>query len=229
MASTLPPNPITTTLDAGSAAFATFWRRWRHQWSQPQLLKIADAYIGARLFHSSQMGGFETRALQNPAPRVFFVVGYLNLAHARSLGIDEALLEKVPDIGLAPKLPDTLRDLWQGRQPLCTPSGEVLGPSGLFMAFCGLLELPGAAQRSVAPEHAVDASAIIGRFLRFTLPTKGIDWLADLSRIEAQCETAKELLLGHPVSAQRLEAAMPQIAEIAGVEEDVLWEQFQAG
>lgn len=214
--------PVTTALDHGSAQFAAAWRIWRRQWTQPQLLKIADAYLGARLFHSSQMSGFEKRRLQNPAPKAFVCIGYLNLAHARSLGID-AEMEVAPDIGLPSRLPDHLADLWRGREPLRDAKGTVLGPCGLFAAFSGLLELSNTAGRFLAPEEAAEAAQALGRYLRLTLGARGTDWLSELSQLETQCDAIKPLLLGQPITAERIQAALPRLALLAKVSEDELW------
>ena len=220
---TTAPNPITTRLSEGAAAFAAFWRTWRNQWSQPQLLKLADQYLGQRLFHSSQMGGFAKQILRDPAPKVFLAVGFLNVAHARSIHVDEALIQPTPDIGLPQKLPDTLRALWEGRQPLCDGDGVVLGPTGLFEAFTGLRALPYDSSRIIFSEHEEKVSEALGRWLRLRLATQGIDWLSELPMLRSQCDILEPLLVGRTVGGDALVFRLPQLAAIAGTTVDDLW------
>lgn len=221
------PNPITLRLLQGSTAFSAVWRYWRLQWTQPQLLKLSDAYLGFRGFHSSQMSGFANRTLRDPSPKAFMAIGYLNLAHARSLGYAPDLIEDVPDIGLPSKLPDTLRAIWEGREPLCDASGVVLGPTGLFQAFSGFRELSYVTDRHLAPEHAAKAIQALGRWLRLHLSTQGIDWLSELPALRAKSEVIEPLLMGHDVDPDRLLYRLPQIAELAHTTDAQLWSILQ--
>lgn len=216
--------PISETLDTGSAAFASVWKRWVHQWTQPELLRLSEAYLGARFFHSSQMGGFERRSLREPGPRVFVAVGYLNLAHARTLGYREERLQPVKDIGLPQKLPGTLEALWAVREPLCDASGLVLGPSGLWEAFTGLRELPLGTERSLTPEQETPASLAVGKYLRLKLATEGIDWMTEMPALRDRCTCIEDLLLGQRVSAEVLLRSLPQLAGLARTTEEKLWE-----
>lgn len=220
-------NAISQLLDTGSAAFATRWRAWLAQFTQPQLLKLSEAYLGASLFHSSQMGGFAKRTLRDPGPRVFLAVGYLNLAHARSLGYATSLIEEVPDIGLAAKLPETLSHLWQGREPLTDAAGLVLGPTGLFQAFTGLRELSIDASRSIAPDGEAAASAAIGRYLRLRLAAKGVDWLTELPTLSSVSPAVHDLLMGRTVQGDRLLLQLPALAGMAGTTDEELWHLIQ--
>lgn len=215
-------NPILRTMEEGSASFASVWRAWATQWSQPKLLKLADEYLGARLFHSSQIGGFSSRDLRRPAPMTFVAVGYLNLAHARALNAP-AKIEEAPDIGLPAKLPESLRPLWEGREPLCDASGVVLGPAGLFLAFSGLRALPHASTHTLAPEDGAPASEALGRHLRLTLATNGLDWLTEMPVLRTSNPVMADLLMGKSVQADRLLAQLPRIAAIAETTEDALW------
>lgn len=214
---------IGETLDTGSAAFATAWKQWRHQWSQPQLLKISEQYLGARLFHSSQMSGFETRSLREPGPRVFLAVGYINLAHARSLGYAEHQLQATKDIGLPPKLPDTLRAFWEGRKPFCDAEGVVLGPTGLFETFTGLRALPEAVTRTLSPDQEQQASQELGKYLRLKLASNGIDWMTEMPQLKSRCSCIEDLLLNQKVPGDMLLANLTQLAALADTTDDKLW------
>ena len=217
-------NPILQTMEQGSASFAPWWRAWVTQFTQPQLLRLSEQYLGARLFHSSQMGGFSSRKLRDPAPRVFLAVGYLNVAHAHSLGIIPSLIEEVHDIGLPKKLPDALRELWEGREPLRDASQVCLGPVGLFEAFTGLRPLASRLDRQIATEHEALASEALGRYLRLRLASLGIDWLQEMPKLRTSCAVMEELLMGQTVRADRLMGQLGRIGAIAETTEDELWE-----
>lgn len=221
-------NPINALLDTGSAAFAPWWTGWLSQYTQPQLLREAEEYLGARLFHSSQMGGFRTRKLRDPAPRVFLAVGYLNVAHGHSLGIAPDRIEEVPDIGLPKKLPESLRGIWEGREPLCDAFGVVVGPVGLFEAFTGLRAVPVRIDRRIAPEDEAAACQELGRYLRLRLPTLGVDWLSNLPELRTQCAVIEDLLMGRTVNGDRLLTQMSKLAAIADTTEDELLAQITA-
>lgn len=221
-------NPVLQTLEQGSAAFAPVWRAWISQFTQPQLLKLSEEYLGARLFHSSQMGGFSTRRLRDPAPRVFLAVGCMNVAHAHSLGIPPDQIEEVPNVGLPKKLPDTLRAFWEGREPLRDGSGVVMGPTGLFEAFTGLRALAAKVDRQIPPECEAQVTAELGRYLRLRLPALGIDWLASLPELRMQCSIVEDLLMGRTVPSARLLGHLSKLAAIAEATEDDLWTRIAA-
>lgn len=224
----LVANPLLDAMEAGSAAFAARWRAWMSQFTQPQLLKLADAHLGARLFHSSQMGGFSSRKLRQPGPLVFLAVGYLNVAHGHSLGLPSKRIESVSDIGLPKKLPETLSTIWEGREPLCDANDIVLGPTGLFEAFSGLRALSSAPDRALAPEDEEAACAAVGKFLRLTLASRGIDWLSELPTLRNNCSSAEPLLMGKNIPADRLLTQLPRLAAIANTTEEELWEVIEA-
>lgn len=220
-----PDTPLQTLLDTGSEAFAATWRRWVSQWTQPKLLRLSETYLGARMFHSSQMAGFASRRLQNPAPKAFLAIGALNVAHGHSLGLPEAQIEPTPDLGLPKLLPGALRDLWDHREPLRDAEGIVLGPTGLFEAFCGLRALPPTSQRYLPPEAVENASKAIGALLRLRLPQHGCDWFLELPALSKAAPSVEPLLRGGSVSADRLLADLPQLSSLARMSEDELWHE----
>lgn len=211
-------------MDTGSAAFSAHWRMWLSQWTQPQLLRLTEEYLGARLFHSSQMGGFATRKLREPGPRVFLAVGYFNVAHGRSLDVAPDLIETVPDIGLPEKLPGTRRALWEGREPLRDASKLVLGPTGLFEAFTGLRDLSQVDHREIPPEYVPEACKALGRWLRLHLASQGIDWLTELPALRQSCDCIEALLMGQPVEPRRLLAQLNKLAALANTTDVQLWQ-----
>lgn len=221
-------NPILQTQEKGSSAFAPVWRAWLSQFTQPQLLKLAEQYLQGRLFHSSQMGGFSTRKLRAPAPTVFLAIGYLNVAHAHSLGLDPHRIEEVTDIGLPKKLPDTLRAIWEGREPLQDADGVVMGPIGLFEAFTGLRALASREDRRITPDQEQAASEVLGRYMRLRLAQLGIDWLQEMPKLRTSSSVLEDLLMGRVVHADRLCGQLERLAAIAETTEDELWEHMTA-
>lgn len=217
-------NPVLMVLDQGSAAFAPVWRAWLSQFTQPQLLKLSEAYLQGRLFHSSQMGGFATRKLREPGPRVFLAVGYFNVAHAHALGLAPDLIETVPDIGLPEKLAGTRKDVWEGREPFRDASRLVLGPTGLFEAFTGLRDLSQVENRHIPPEHVAEACRALGRWLRLHLAAQGIDWLTELPALRQSCDCIEELLMGQTVAEPRLLAQLTKLAALANTTDIQLWQ-----
>lgn len=216
-------NVVLQTMDTGSENFASLWRGWLSQFTQPQLLKLSEAYLGARLFHSSQMGGFSTRKLRNPSPAVFMAVGYMNLAHAQSLGYAKAQMDSAPDIGLPAKLPDALKRFWEGREPLCDASGVAMGPTGLFEAFTGLRELPAAKGRSIAPEQEETVCRALGKHIRLHYAAQAFDWVSEMPSLRQQNACLEDLLMGKTISGDRLLSNLRTIAAITGIDEEELW------
>lgn len=222
-----PDNPLQTLLDTGSEAFAATWRQWVNQWTQPKLLRIAETYLGGRMFHSSQMTGFATRKLQNPAPKAFLAIGALNVAHARSLGFPEDKIEPTPDLGLPKALPGSLRDLWDAREPLLDASGVAMGPTGLFEAFCGLRNLPEPLPVRELPQEAAQAASMaLGGRLRLSLAQRGIDWVPELPQLAPIAPSIEPLLQGRVVPSDRLSQDLPRIAHLLQTTEDALWHEL---
>lgn len=212
--------PINNCLTRGRAQFATSWRRWVRQWTQTGWLKLSDALHGAKVLHSSQYSAFSEGLLLEPGPKVFAAAGYLNVSLARSIGYPQ--FEELPDIGLPEKLPAALSELWAGRRPLVDAEGIALGPSGLFMAFCGLRALQGALTRHIPPQEAEAACRALGRALRAHLLRQGRDFVTELDEGTLD-PIAEEVLLGNAIDAARLEKALPQLATAMALEEDELW------
>ena len=221
------PNTVIDAMEAGSVAFAALWRAWMAQFTQPQLLKLFDGYFGARLFHSSQMGGFANRKLRQPGPLVFIAVGLFNVAHARSLGIPAKRIEAVANLDLPEKLPDTLRSFWDLREPLTDGNGMVMGPAGLFEAFSGLRALSVTGERVIAPEQEAAACKALGRYLRLQLAANGLDWLTEMPRLRNQCSTLEPLLMGQQQPPDQVILQLPQLAALAQKTEDDLWAQIE--
>ena len=64
----------------GKAQWTRKWKVFASQWTQPQLMKLAKETLGEAAIHSSQIHGFTTGKLRDPAPKVLLAIGQLNLA-----------------------------------------------------------------------------------------------------------------------------------------------------
>lgn len=225
---TTPPEcHVNSCLTRGRAQFATSWRRWVSQWTQTEWIKLAEALHGAKLLHSSQYAAFSTGALTEPGPKGFVAAGYLNCALARSERHPKHLIEVCPDIGVPNVMPPDLKPLWWGRLPLVDAEGYALGPSGLFMAFCGLRALRGPIERTIPPEAAEAASRALGAALRAHLMRKGRDFVAELDNHAIDSPIAEDILLGNRVDAPQLQQGIPQLANAMGLQEDDLWRTIE--
>lgn len=214
---------LTDRMDAAGVVFASHWRAWVTQLTQPQWLRLSESYLGGRHFHSSQMSGIGNRRTTAPAPLFFIAVGLLNTAHARSLGWPTDRVEAGPDMGLPPCLPESLRDVWITALPFTDADGVAMGPEGLFSAFTGLRPLPSTVGRPEALEGRPDAIPALARHLRLALAQKGVDWMSDLPALRQQVPLVEPLLYGHEVQADQLLLALPELALLVGQTADQLW------
>jgi hypothetical protein len=215
--------PILFTMDQGVAQFAAVWRAFSSQWTQPQILKMWAEYLGTRALHSSQIDSLKRQNLTEPGPKMFLAIGYVNCALARSNNHPEHLIEKVTDIGYAPKLPGTLEHLWLHRKPLLDAQGVAMGPTGVFEAFCGLRDLPSSNRPSLTGTEAEIACRAIGTYLRMQLPKLGIDWYSQLHELSKQCPTVHPLLMGDLINGDRLAQDLPDLAQLSGTSTESLW------
>lgn len=221
------PCPVNDSLAKGRAQFATAWRHWVAQWTQSEWLNLTTAYHGAKILHSSQYVAFSTGALVEPGPKAFVAGGYFNTALARCAGWGDSRIEAVADIGLPRWLPGKLERLWGGRDPLCDAEGVALGPSGLYMAFCGLRPLFAPYATTVTPQTAEAASRALGRALRAHYTKAGVDFVEKMPELTAGLPALEDLLLGNPLSAGTLMEAIPAIAEAAQLSEMDLWRAIE--
>ena len=191
------------------------WRTFAAQWSQPALMKLSKQTLGEAALHSSQIHGFTTGKLRDPAPKVLLAVGQLNLAIAAANGF----WKLPPD---SPECPGVLSDLWQGKAWMCDAQGQPLGPLDCFAAFSGMIDL-GLDVRSgtLSPENMPAVSKALGRYLRFALMDQG----TDVMDVPVDESVTSRLIWGKDVKAGELEAVIDQIAELAGVSTDQVWDE----
>ena len=120
--SQFPPGPITTSCLDGREQFRKAFKGFSRQRSLPQLMKLATAALKDNVIHSSQITGFATGTLKDPAPKVLYALGLFNEALAKG------------------DLPDAMGELWKGKEAMRTSNGKVMGPAEMFLAFVGALD-----------------------------------------------------------------------------------------
>ena len=125
---------VDDALAFGKQQFGAMWQGFARQFSQPALIKLAEATLGTRALHSSQIHGFTTGKLRDPSPKLIMSLGELNLAIAKANG---------EPITCRYTCPGTLSKLWQHKTWLKDAQGAPLGPSGIFEAITGLVDLEG--------------------------------------------------------------------------------------
>ena len=208
--SQFPPGPITSQTVEGREQFRKLFKPWSRQWSQPGLLKLSEAVLGDKVIHSSQISGFATGTLRDPAPKVLLALGKLNVA----------LAERSYPVGLG--------KLVEGKQPMRTSSGEVLGPAELFLAFVGELDLGLPDVQEIPQECEVEVNKEFGRWLRIELAKRGVDYVVeDKARLYGLAPALEGLLTGVTVHGEVIVESLAAIAGELGVPEGELWDVIQ--
>lgn len=197
--SSQPPGPITLQCNAGREQFRRLFKAWSRQWTQPQLLKLISAGLTDNVVWSSQLTGFATGALVDPAPKVLLALGRFNLLLAKQ------------------QLPGALSTLWEGRSAMVDTKGKPLGPAEVFLAFTGELDLklPDALEIPLDVEEAVTKS--FGKLYRQQLAANGVDFVDDdHQRLLKLCPSMKGLITGKAVRGEQLVADLPVLANEVG-------------
>ena len=181
-------------LEAGRQQWTVAWRRFARQWTQPQLLKLADSVMGGRYLHSSQISGFATGKLREPSPKVFVVIGRLNQALAHG------------------QLPSDLQILWANKKVLADKDGTALDAVGCFRAFTGELDLGLGNVRSIPEDQVEKASKHLGRIVRGLLAKAGVDFIEELPDLIAESgDVVQSVLLGQAMTADDLVESLPAL------------------
>lgn len=208
--SQFPPGPITTSCLEGREQFRKAFKAFSRQWSQPQLMKLATAALKDNVIHSSQITGFATGTLKDPAPKVLYALGLFNEALAKG------------------DLPEAMGEAWKGREVMRTSKGKVMGPAEMFLAFVGALDLGLSNAKEIPLEHEGSVSAAFGKWVRLTLASKGVDFVDEHQRLVEAAASFKELLSKNkPVKGEQLVKDLPVIAGELGVEEGECWDVIQ--
>ena len=199
----------------GRQQWTRLWGRFARQWSQPALMKLAAATLGEAALHSSQIHGFTTGKLRDPAPKVLLAIGQLNAAIAAAN--DEADLPPHH-----PTCPKTLGELWQHKNYMKDAEGNPLDAIGCFEAFTGQIDLGvmGVRGASFSPEQMPAVSKAVGKLIRMELASKGIDFTDQ----PLDDSLFSQLIYGKTVDGVDFGLGVGEIAEASGIAEDLLFD-----
>ena len=202
----------------GKAQWTRKWKVFASQWTQPQLMKLAKETLGEAAIHSSQIHGFTTGKLRDPAPKVLLAIGQLNLALAAANG--GSLRTDLPPHH--PKCPGVHSDLWQGKHWMQDPEGYAMGPQEVFEVITGMVDLHSDEPMIVHDGNVEAVCQSIGKFMRVKLSEQGIDWF------EIYCEgdddVMHQLIRGKLLPPQEVMDHKEQICEICKCTMDELLE-----
>ncbi len=209
------PRSIDECIAYGRQQWQTTWRVWARQWSQPGLIKLAAETLRCRAIHSSQVAGFANGSLKDPSPKLLLAVGELNLAIARSNGV-----QGLPE---GPRCPGAVERFWKGMRWLTNADGSPMGPTDVFAACAGLTDLGVDTERQVPMDKEVEVAKATGKYLRLALAKRGIDWMEEMPELRRQCPSFEPLLMGQPVAGDQLVEDLPALAAAVGSSADELW------
>ena len=119
--------------------------------------------------------------------------------------------------------PGTLSKHWQHKTWLKDAQGAALGPSEVFMAITGLIDLQINLERQIPTQSESLVSQALGKTLRMELAKQGIDWLDEIMTLKDQAPCIEALLMGKEVRGSEITEQLNQLAKIADMEPDQLW------
>ena len=197
----------------GRAQWQRKWRTFASQWTQPQLMKLAAAAFEENALHSSQIHGFTSGKLRDPAPKVLMVIGYLNQALAAANGHGTAGEFKIPG---------KMADLYRDKHHMTLADGTPMGPAEVFLAVSGIVDLKNDGDLDINDENVEHVCKSLGKYLRTKLMQQGIDFMdpevmADWGKDRPVLE---KLIYGQPIPPQDIDTLM--LAKFCGVDEEEL-------
>ena len=178
------------------------------------MIKLAEATLGTKAIHSSQIHGWTSGKLRDPSPKLMMSLGELNLAIAKANG--EAITSRY-------SCPGTLSKLWQHKTWLKDAQGAPLGPSGIFEAITGMIDLEVNLERQISSQAESLVSQALGKTLRMELAKQGIDWLDEIMTLKEQAPCIESLLMGKEVRGSEITDQLEELAKIADMTPDQLW------
>lgn len=209
--SQFPPGPISTQVEEGREQFRKLTKPFMRQWSQPQLLKLMEACLKDKVFHSTHITGFSKGLLRDPGPKGFLALGLFNQALAEG------------------KLPDTLRGLWEGKKAMVSTTNQPLGPMELFGVFTGLVDLGLEDVREIPSEKEEKVIEDLANWFRKQLAMNDVNWVTkEARRIKELSPTIEHLLWGRALHGEDVVAVIPLIAREARVTEAEVWDVIEA-
>lgn len=205
---------VDEALAFGRQQWSAVWTGFARQWSQPQLIKLAESTLGTRAIHSSQIHGWSTGKLRDASPKLMMSLGELNLAIAKANG---------EDVQSRYSCPGTLSKLWQDKTWLKCPDGSPMGPAEVFLTLTGMVDLQIDMERQIPPKFESNVSQALGKTLRMELAKQGIDWLGEITALKGQATCIEDLLMGKDVRGDVIVEQLEQLAAIGGMTADQLW------
>ena len=133
-------------------------------------------------------------------------LGELNLAIAKANG--EAITCRYT-------CPGTLSKLWQHKTWLKDAQGAPLGPSGIFEAITGMIDLEVNLDRVIPKQDETHVSKELGRVLRKELAKQGVDWLDEVTTLKEQAPCIENLLMGKVANGSDITDQLEELAKIA--------------
>ena len=195
------------------------FRVFSSQWSQPGLMKLAAATLGEAAIHSSQIFGFATGKLRDPAPKVILALGQLNLAIAAANG-------KADLPPHHPQCPGTASELWQDKRYMTDADGKPLDAVGCYLAITGQIDLGCDVRSGVLSKETMPAiSKAVGKYLRFKLMEQGIDFMEMENANTPEGLLLDRVVYGKALTVSELTNADELIAKAAQVPVDQLWDE----
>ena len=98
-----------------------------------------------------------------------------------------------------------------------------MGPSEVFMAITGLIDLEVNLDRVISSQSESDVSQALGKALRMELAKQGIDWLGEIMTLKEQAPCIENLLMGKEVRGSEITDQLEELAKIADMDADQLW------
>ena len=178
-------------------------------------MKLAASTLGEAALHSSQIHGFTTGKLRDPAPKVLLAIGQLNAAIAAANG--EAELPPHH-----PTCPKTLGELWQHKNYMKDAEGNPLDAVGCFEAFTGQIDLGvmGVRGATFGPDTMPAVSKAVGKLIRMELAGRSID----STDVPLDKSLFSQLVHNKTVDGIDFMDALPAIAKESGITEDLLYD-----
>tara|TARA_B100000965_G_scaffold227590_1_gene190489 strand:- start:146 stop:895 length:750 start_codon:yes stop_codon:yes gene_type:complete len=235
MATNIPPNTeaippgqersVEQQLAYGRDTWRRIFDRWSSQWSQPKLITLTRETLGQKnALHSSQIAGFQANwrvspALNDPAPKVFIVLGLFNLALAKSQGFPD-LPEDVSTC------PQKISDLWKEKKYLMNLDGTPMSSQDIWNTFAGFVDFGVPEAKKIPIEYEQDVSNVLGAYLRKKFAEKKIDFLdpQEFLKLTKQSELIPEMILNRRVAGEDLIKGLDRIGSSVNESGDDLWQ-----
>jgi len=198
----------------GRQQYQTLWSAFAAQFSQPQLIKLAELTLGSKSIHSSQIHGWSSGKLRDPSPKLMMAMGELNLSIAKANGVE---------LTCRYSCPEAHEKLWRDKSWLKDAQGAPLGPEGVFMAIAGLIDLGLSTDRFISSDHDEAVSKALGKYLRVELAKQEIDWMDDIVDLRQQSTCIEDLLYGKKVKGAIILEQLDSLAGVIGKDADQLW------